>query len=158
MNLNKKKLLLKLLTLIPLHSDDPSVLGLFPGEEAPRDPLALTDWQLYNRYLIGREHFENQDFEMAQSIFYGLTRVRPLEIDYWLALGVTYERLDEPDEACESFGYAASLDFDHPLAHLYQGILLAKRRKWEQALEPLRLAYALGSEEAKPWLGRLQCM
>lgn len=117
-------------------------------------------------YGYGCQRYASGDYEGARQIYFSLVAVDPVRFDYWLAVGLCYQRLQRHDEAIYCFcrsamvrisdprsSYLAALSFEilgdeaHASAALSSAIVMCGthaghqplRRKAEQLLDTMKL-------------------
>ncbi|PHV11476.1 SycD/LcrH family type III secretion system chaperone [Chitinimonas sp. BJB300] len=65
-------------------------------------------------YAYACQLFDAGDYEAAKRFYLMLARLSHWQFDYWLALGLACQRLNEHEEALFSFGQAGLLRLDDP--------------------------------------------
>ncbi|TDR76639.1 SycD/LcrH family type III secretion system chaperone [Paludibacterium purpuratum] len=75
-------------------------------------------------YASACQLFERQDFAGAKKPLVLLTRLSHWQFDYWLALGLTCQRLGEHEEAIHSFSQSAKLCMEDPRSAYFAGLSL----------------------------------
>ena len=76
-----------------------------------------------------------------------LNKIDPGNYDYYLKLGVLYDKLNKDKLAKESFVKAISIDSTHPESYYYLGNFYYKRNLYRKALKVYKKAYSLGYRE-----------
>lgn len=73
-------------------------------------------------YAYAGQLFEQGNYAGAKNYYLLLSRLCHWQYDYWLALGLTCQRLGESAEAAYSFGRAGLLRLDDPLPPYYAAL------------------------------------
>ncbi|VVE85992.1 CesD/SycD/LcrH family type III secretion system chaperone [Pandoraea sputorum] len=73
-------------------------------------------------YAYACQLFDANDYAGAQRFYQLLALLAPAQGDYWVALGLTCQRLSEHDDALACFERAASLCGDDPCLAYYSGL------------------------------------
>lgn len=77
---------------------------------------------LDNVYAYAYQLFEAGEYEAAKRGFYMLVRIDHHGFDYWLALGLSCQRLDQHDEAIFCFSRSGALRLTDPRSSYFAGI------------------------------------
>ncbi|MBV8046057.1 MAG: SycD/LcrH family type III secretion system chaperone [Paludibacterium sp.] len=86
--------------------------------------LDIDPADLDNLYADACQRFDQGDFIGAKKLLLILTRLSHWQFDYWLALGLTCQRLGEHDEAVHSFSQTGQLRLDDPRSAYLAGLSL----------------------------------
>ncbi len=98
-------------------------------------------------YLLGRTNYNLDLADAAKQAFLTCLRLQPDHLKARYNLGLTYERLHQPDEALAAYHQAIALGA--PLSHrdsqpyLDLGMLLLQQEKPNEALAPLKTAVGI---------------
>lgn len=84
--------------------------------------LNLSPTDLEHVYGYACQLYEAGDYASAKRFYMLLSRLSHWQYDYWLALGLCCQRLDEHDQAIFCFGQAGVLKLDEPKAAYLAGI------------------------------------
>ncbi|GAB2892679.1 SycD/LcrH family type III secretion system chaperone CesD [Microvirgula curvata] len=73
-------------------------------------------------YAYATQLFEAEAFESARNFYYLLARIDHWNFDYWLALGLSYQRLQQNEEALFSFCRAGMIRVEDPRPAFFAGL------------------------------------
>lgn len=73
-------------------------------------------------YAYATQLFEAEAFKSAKQFYYLLARLDHWNFDYWLALGLSCQRLSQHDEALFCFSRAGMIRIDDPRGAFFAGI------------------------------------
>ncbi|AXE30547.1 CesD/SycD/LcrH family type III secretion system chaperone [Chromobacterium phragmitis] len=86
-------------------------------------------------YAYACQLFDVGDYAAAKRFYLMLARLSHWQFDYWLALGLCCQRLEEHDEAVFSFGQAGLLRLDDPRPSYLAGLSHQRSDRPELALK-----------------------
>ena len=98
-------------------------------------------------YDIACQLFEEDKTEDAQCVFQFLGSLNFYCYEVWISLGLCHQRLDETEDALNSFVIAAGLVEDNPLSYLYIVECLLSLQKYKEASASLEKAEELLTDE-----------
>ncbi len=96
--------------------------------------------------LVGRAHYENDEFDKAAEIFRQCTSLAPDSAMDQLNLGIVLVRSRKYDEAIVVLDRAESLDGDAPGVHYLRGIVFKRQGKHAEAAASLNAVIASDPE------------
>lgn len=106
-------------------------------------------------YAYATQLFESGAFESARNIYYLLARIDHWNFEYQLALGASYQRLAQHDEALACFGRAGMIMIDDPRSAFFAGISYQTLGNAGQARKAFRAAVRwCGQDESHESLRR----
>jgi tetratricopeptide (TPR) repeat protein len=120
--------------------------------------LNLVHENLDNAYFnLGNHYFREHRYPEAVAMYEKASQMAPNRYHYFLALGLTYLQLQNPDMAIINLRQAVELEPKMPDAHLYLGEAYLQKGLDMEALFDLRLAAALdpANVESRLDLGQL---
>lgn len=90
--------------------------------------------ELDKLYAYACNCFQMDELEKAKKIFYFLTRLDHLHFDYWLSLGLCYQRLTQHQEAIFCFSFSSMIKLSDPRSSLFAGVSykLLNNRKFSE--------------------------
>lgn len=102
--------------------------------------LNLDPVDLDHIYAYASQLFEAGDYAGAKRFYILLSRFSHWQYDYWLALGLCCQRLEEQDQALFCFGQAALLRLDDPKPPYLAGLSYRQNDQPEQATKAFQTA------------------
>lgn len=69
-------------------------------------------------------------------------------VEAYYILGCAYDKMDQPDDAIESFSIVLELDYTHVNALLARGACLNKKKEFKAGLHDYEVALELDSEKS----------
>lgn len=75
-----------------------------------QDFLGLSDEELISFYNVGSNLYQSGSYQEACSIFTLLTQLNPKVAQFWMALGIIQEKLDQHESAVYAYLLSAELD------------------------------------------------
>lgn len=97
-------------------------------------------------YADACQRFDQEDWLGTKKQLLLLTRLSHWQFDYWLALGLTCQRLGEHEEAALSFSQSARLRIDDPRSAYLAGLSLLALAQPDAARQALDTAIKLCAE------------
>ncbi len=106
-----------------VEDDDYAVLQQFFSRGGSVRMLAdISKKDLDTLYAYAGQLFDAGEWQAAHNVYLVLARVDHWNFDYWLALGLTCQRIDSHDEAVFCFARAGTIRLDDPRAPFFAGI------------------------------------
>lgn len=113
-----------------------------------QDFLEITDEELQSFYQIGSDLFQQGALKAAGHIFLLLTQLNPKVAAFWMAFGITEDKIGEPEMALYAYLWAAELDNTSLDAYTQAAKCCLLLHQPELAKKLLRHALERGNENA----------
>ncbi|EAA3660140.1 SycD/LcrH family type III secretion system chaperone [Salmonella enterica] len=99
-------------------------------------------------YAYACQLFETGDYAGAKRYYMLLSRFSHWQYDYWLALGLCCQRLEEHDQAIFCFGQAGLLRLDDPQPPYLAGLSYCQCAQLKQATKAFKTALKWCADKA----------
>lgn len=127
---------------------DPTLLD----SESWQKFLGLSEATVLWLYQIGRQHYEQQKLEEAQTLFHLLIMLNSLDCDHWIGLGFTQKSLSQPQQALDFFAMAILLNPENPISRYQSAKLYLELGQFEDALIELEVLSQIVEKEKLDFL------
>lgn len=105
------------------QQDDHEVLQKFFARGGSIRMLAdIEQGDMDQLYAYANQLFAADEISGARNFYFMLARIDHWNFDYWLALGLCYQRLNEHEEAVFCFSRAGMITVDDPRSSFFAGI------------------------------------
>ncbi|WP_312978139.1 SycD/LcrH family type III secretion system chaperone [Atlantibacter sp.] len=110
-------------------------------------------------YAYACQLFEAGDYAGAKRFYMLLSRLSHWQYEYWLALGLCCQRLEEHDQALFCFGQAGLLRLDDPKPPYLAGLSYRQSAQPEQAAKAFQAALKWCADKPQHLVikGEIQC-
>lgn len=98
-------------------------------------------------YLYANQLFQKKSFHIAKKFYFLLTQLDQWGFDYWLALGLCHQRLNEHEQAVSCFLQAGLILLSDPRPSCYAGISYECLGNTDYAHQAFRAAMQLSTAQ-----------
>lgn len=138
---------------------NPELIHKYILEGKPlRDLIGYSETAMENFYQAAASLLDNKRYKESQDAFLFLTTIDPHVYAYWLGLGISYQRMEDFEQAILSYNCASLLEAGSPIPHFYAAGCHHSLRQQEEARSELNKAREKALRNAKyhDYLGKIE--